>query len=121
MKELKLTTWDRFHLLQTIPDSGTTNEIRKHLRLIALLEFTEEEKVLVGWQEMQIMTPQGPARRVIWGDKEHGAQVEADYEFTIEMEDADAAHLKKTTDQYTKWPTHKNTTLLANKLKKIAE
>jgi len=117
MKELKLTTWDRFYLLQSIPKQGDTRDVRKHLRLLDLLELTEEEKGLVGWHEMQVMTPRGPVTSATWGNKEQGAQVDTDYVFIVEMEDADAAHLKQIVDKYAGWPTHKNTVLLEDKLK----
>lgn len=119
MKELKLTTWDRYYLLQAIPQRGPTSEIRKHLRLMDVLSLTEEEKALVGWHETQIMTPQGPALNASWGDKQHGAQVGADHEFVIEMEDADVTHLKQLASKHKGWPTHKNTVLLEDKLKEV--
>ena len=119
MKELKLTTWDRFYLLQTIPKKGLTRDVRKHLRLLDLLELTEEEKVLVGWREVQTMTPQGPATSATWGNKGQGAQVGADHIFIIEIEDADATHLKQLADVHAGWPTHINTPLLEDKLKEM--
>ena len=119
MKELKLITWDRFYLLQTIPKQGATRDVRKHLRLLDLLELTEEEKALVGWREVQTMTPKGPATSATWGNKEQGAQVDADHIFVIEIEDADATHLKQLADKYAGWPTHRNTLLLEDKLKEM--
>jgi len=113
MKTLNINTWQRVQLLQCVPPTGRTIEdVRKHLRVADILDLTEDEKKLVGWQEIQ--TTQGVSTS--WGIN---AKLGPDHEFEIQFEDSDFAHLKSLIEQRKEWPTSRLTIELHDKLSEV--
>ena len=103
MKTIKFTTWERIQLTQCVPPQDSVHEVRKHLRVLQVLELTVEERKKVGW----VLTTDGG---ISWQD--------ARYEFELEFEDADFEHLCKLVEKREAWPTMSETAALLDKIAK---
>ena len=106
MKTVKFTTWERIQLTQCVPPQDSVHEVRKHLRVLRILELTPEERKKVGW----VMTTDGA---ISWQDTRH--------EFELEFEDADFEHLCKLIDKREAWPTMPETAALLDKIDSVKE
>jgi len=101
MKNIQLTVWDRLQLLGCIPRQDDVINIRKHLRLMGVLELSDKEKIKVGL----VTSTDGSAR---WKDP--------DYYFKMEIEDADFEHMAMLVKKRDNWPTTKQTIELLDKI-----
>lgn len=101
MKTVKFTTWERIQLTQCVPPQDSVHEVRKHLRVLQVLELTPKERELVGW----VMTTDGA---INWRDAKHN--------FELEFEDADWEHLGGLVEKRETWPTMPETANLFDKI-----
>jgi len=99
MKELKLTTWERTRLiriiisinrfiLQQMCDLGA---VRNFLKLLDVLELTEEEKKQVSWISI------GTEGQATW------SRTSATHEFNVSFEDTDYELLLETITNFGGW------------------
>lgn len=102
MKTLELTTWERVQLLTCIPAQDTVSNVRKHLRVMDILELNEDEQKLVGFTNV--------------GQGFEWARDKADYEFELTFEDSDLEHLVKLVEGRDNWPSTRLTVVLLDKI-----
>jgi len=102
MKTLKLTTWERVQLLTCVPAQDTISNVRKHLRIMDILELSEDEQKLVGFTNV--------------GQGFQWARDKQDHEFELTFEDSDLEHLIKLVEGRTDWPSMKLTIQLLDKI-----
>jgi len=102
MKTLKFTTWERVQLLTCIPAQDTVSNVRKHLRIMDVLELNEDEQKLVDFTNV--------------GQGFQWAREKADYEFELAFEDSDLEHLVKLVEGRTDWPSTRLTVVLLDKI-----
>lgn len=115
MKTLELTTWERFELLRCIPRDAPLVEIPVLLRLVDMLELSDEEKESVGFYMESVMTPQGLGVRPRWDD------AEAEREFTLEFETGDFDRLKALVSARGEWPTVEGSLVLKKKVEEAED
>ena len=108
MKSLKLTAWDRIQLVRCIPAEGTISDIAKYLRLVDVLELSEEEGMEIGLREFSTQGPRGVLKRFEWDDQ--------DREFDLSLEDADFGLLSRLVAKHKGWPRSRLTLDLKEKL-----
>ena len=101
MRTIKFTTWERIQATQCVPPQDSVHEVRKHLRVLQVLELTPEERKKVGW----VMTTDGG---ISWQDAKH--------EVKLEFEDADFEHLLELVEKREAWPTMPETATLLDKM-----
>jgi hypothetical protein len=104
---IELTTWERIQLLRlTYGQTGkNAGELRQFIRIMNVLELSDEEKRWIGFREM---TDGGTE----WDDTER--------EFELEFEREDFALLKARVDSFTEWPVV-GAQLIVNMLDKLKE
>ena len=104
MKTLELTTWERTQLVACVPERGTTSDMRKYMRILNVLELTQEERDEVGWAAAlavqngkPVVNPRSgtPLINVTWKKPE--------LTFKLSLEDADFGNLMALVDTRETW------------------
>jgi hypothetical protein len=105
MKTLQLTTWERTTLALLIArQRGDLAMLRRYFRLLDVLELSEDERKLVGWE----LTDSSNGNIATWQRAEHA--------FQIELEDADFALLQNTAMSWDGWQPTELTLSMLEKL-----
>jgi len=102
MRKINLTTWERVQLLTCVPAQDTVSNVRKHLRVMDILELSEDEQKLVEFTNV--------------GQGFQWAREKADHEFELVFEDSDLEHLVKLVEGRTDWPSTRLTIELLDKI-----
>jgi len=113
MKTLSLTVWERAQLPQCTPPKGTTKQLRQYFKILDALEFSEEEKEEIGYQETIMMTPDGQqVFQANWNPEK------ANQEFVIVLDDVLFDELYKLFKGFD-WPRTRLVLILEDKLDAI--
>ena len=102
MRKINLTTWERVQLLTCVPAQDTVSNVRKHLRIMDILELDEDEQKLVEFTNV--------------GQGFQWARDKQDHEFELTFEDSDLEHLVKLVEGREDWPSTKLTVVLLDKV-----
>lgn len=122
MKQLELNTWQRTQLAACVPGRGTTSDFRKYMRILDIVELTQEERDEVGWVETLVVRDGKPAVNPQTGIPLINARwQEPDLTFELSFEDADFDVLMALVETRETWairgPEGKRTEALLDKLK----
>ena len=126
MKTLELTTWERTQLMACVPERGTTSDMRKYMRILNVLELTQEERDEVGWTESLVIQDGKPAINPQTGIPLINITVQKpELAFKLSLEDADFGNLMALVDTRETWairgPDGKRTEVLLDKLKEASD
>ena len=102
MRKINLTTWERVQLLACVPVQDTVSNVRKHIRIMDVLELSEDDQKLVGFTNV--------------GQGFQWARDKQDYEFELTFEDSDLEHLVKLVEGRDDWPSSRLTAVLLDKI-----
>lgn len=123
MRETHLTTWERMQLVTCVPERGRTNDLRKYMRLLNILDLTPEEKEEVEWTETLVLQDGQPVLNPQTGVPVANITVQKpELVFELSFEDADFDILMELVDARETWairgPDGKRTEALLDKLEK---
>lgn len=109
LKTLQLTTWERTQLINLVAtQEGNVVQLRQWFQILDVLELSEDEKELVGWQRWQDdgicphckgSLPGRGQQRFMWRDSAHL--------FDLEFEDADFIILSQAAMTFPRWPANR--------------
>jgi len=105
MKQLSLTTWERAQLIALVnQQSGDLTKLRRWLRVLDVVDLSEDEKEAVGWEDLA-------DGRSKWED--------GDRLWELHFEDADFALLATTAIEYPRWPVLSKIVDMLDTLEKV--
>lgn len=126
MKQLSLNAWERVQLAACVPERGSLHDYRMYVRLLDVLELSQEERERIGWKETLVLQDGEPVINPQTGLPVVSITVQQpELEFELAFEDADFDNLMALVDKRETWairgPDRQRTKALLDKLDKAKE